>query len=424
MKVLVVGSGGREHALVKALKKSPRVTEVLAAPGNGGICREARCFPVPPEDVQGLLKLAQREKVDLTVVGPELPLSLGLVDLFQSAGLRILGPKQDAARLESSKVFCKEFLKKYRIPTARYEIFSDGAKAKKFLQQNSQSRWVIKVDGLAAGKGVFVPASSTEATSVIDQVFDQLLFGKQRVVIEEFLDGEELSFMVLCDGTEGMALASSQDHKRLLDHDEGPNTGGMGAYSPAPLMSEKLSDEVMRTIIAPTLAGMREEGCPFVGILYAGLMIVGDKPFVLEYNVRFGDPEAEVILPRLKSDWLDLFEAAIDKKLASQNPQWTEESAVGVVLAAQGYPANPKKGDEITGLEEASRTAVVYHGGTVAKDEKFFTSGGRVLTVTALGETLPRALEKSYAAVCMIHFAGIHYRKDIAAKGLKRSPHA
>jgi phosphoribosylamine---glycine ligase len=420
MKLLVIGSGGREHALVKALKKSPRVTEILAAPGNAGIAEEARCFPIRSDDISALVKLAQQERVGLTIVGPELPLTLGVVDAFQQAGLRIFGPNAEAAILEASKVFTKEFLKKYKIPTAAYEIFTEAEAARNFLKKNSDRRWVLKVDGLAAGKGVFVPTTTEEALRALDQIFVEQSFGKQKIVIEEFLDGEELSFMVLCDGIEGIALASSQDHKRLLDGDQGPNTGGMGAYSPAPLMSDELAGEVMKTIIAPTLAGMREAGRPFVGVLYAGLMICRGRPYVLEYNVRFGDPEAEVLLPRLKSDWLDLFEAALDKKISKLNPVWTEQSAVCVVLAAKGYPENPQKGDVISGLKDVASEAMVYHAGTERRGDDFVTAGGRVLGVTALGDSLSLAVQRAYAAVQKIRFSGMQYRKDIAVRGLKK----
>ncbi len=420
MKVLVIGSGGREHALVKAAKRSPRVREVLAAPGNPGIGQEARCCAVSVEDIPGLVKLAREEKVDLTLVGPEVPLTLGVVDAFQAAGLKIFGPNQAAAVLEASKVFTKNFLKKYRIPTARYEVFTEVEAARRFLRDNAGTRWVLKADGLAAGKGVLVPLSLEEALEGVERILVKREFGEQQLVIEEFLDGEELSFMVLCDGTQALALASSQDHKRLNDGDQGPNTGGMGAYSPAPVMDEALAQEVLRTIIAPSLAGMREEGRPFVGVLYAGLMICGGKPYVLEFNVRFGDPEAEVLLPRLESDWIDLFEAAIEGRVASVAAKWRPGSAACIVIAAEGYPASPRKGDEILGLEAAAELAIVHHAGTALKDGKWLTHGGRVLAVTALGPDLEGAVKRAYAGVEKICFKGMHYRKDIAARGLAR----
>ncbi len=419
MKVLVIGSGGREHAIVKALKKSPKVSQILAAPGNPGIAQEAPCFPIKVEDISALIALAQKEQVDLAIVGPELPLTFGIVDEFQKAGLKIFGPTQQAARLEASKVFTKNFLKKYKIPTAAYEVFSEAESAHQFLRDQASRKWVLKADGLAAGKGVIVPITSDEAHQGVDRILVQKEFGPQQLVIEEFLDGEELSFMVICDGIEGLSLATSQDHKRLFDNDEGPNTGGMGAYSPVPLVTEELSKEIMRTIIAPTLAGMREEGSPFTGILYAGLMICKGKPLVLEYNVRFGDPEAQVILPRLESDWIDLFEAALSKRLSSATPRWKNQSVIVVVLAAEGYPANPKKGDVITGLDEAEQTALVYHAGTSMQAGNFVTAGGRVLGVTALGDTLLQAREVCYQAVNKIKFSGMQFRQDIGKKGMK-----
>ena len=420
MKILVIGSGGREHALVQAAKKSPKVTEVLAAPGNPGIAQDARCFPVSADDIAGLVDLARREKVDLALVGPEVPLTMGVVDAFQVAGLKAFGPKRDAAVLEASKVFTKNFLRKYKIPTARYEVFTEAEPAKNFLREQSASRWVLKADGLAAGKGVLIPLDLQEALDGVERILVKKEFGDYQLLIEEFLDGEELSYMVLCDGVQGLALASSQDHKRLNDGDQGPNTGGMGAYSPAPVMDEALSKEILRTIIGPTLAGMREEGRPFTGVLYAGLMICQGKPFVLEYNVRFGDPEAEVLLPRLESDWIELFEAALEGRLAETKPRWKPGSAVCIVLAAAGYPANPRKGDEIQGLEQAGAEASVFHAGTAREDGRFTTKGGRVLTVTALGEDLAAAVKKAYAAVAKISFSGMHFRKDIASRGLKR----
>lgn len=420
MKILIIGSGGREHALVKAVRRSPRVQEVLAAPGNPGIAQEAQCFAVSVEDIPGLVRLAQEQQVDLTLVGPEVPLTLGVVDAFQEAGLKIFGPNRAAAVLEASKVFTKNFLKKYRIPTARYEVFTDAEQAKAFLKAHADSRWVLKADGLAAGKGVLVPLSLDEALEGVERILTRKEFGEQQLLIEEFLDGEELSFMALCDGTQALALASSQDHKRLNDGDQGPNTGGMGAYSPAPIMDNVLAQEVMRRVVAPTLAGMREEGRPFVGVLYAGLMICQGKPYVLEFNVRFGDPEAEVLLPRLDSDWIDLFEAAIAGHVASVEAKWKPGSAVCVVLSAEGYPASPKKGDEILGLKEAGERGMVFHAGTAQKDGQWLTKGGRVLTVTALGENLETALRNAYASVEKIRFRGMHYRKDIAARGLAR----
>lgn len=422
MNALVIGSGGREHALVKALARSPKIKKIFAAPGNPGMV-EAECVPIPADHIADLIPFAHKEKIDLTLVGPEAPLVQGIVDQFEKAGLRIFGANQAAAILEGSKVFTKNFLKKYRIPTAAYQSFGDFESAKKFLRDQGDREWVVKVDGLAAGKGVFVSRTPEATLQALEEVFVKKGFGEQAVVLEEFLDGEELSFMAVCDGERGFPLATSQDHKRLLDGDEGPNTGGMGAYSPAPLMTPELHERVMNEIISPTLKGMKAEGRPFKGLLYAGLMVVGGDPYVLEFNVRFGDPEAQVILPRLESDWVDLFIAATEGRLDQVRAVWQEASAVVIVLAARGYPASPQKGDEISGLDEVGEEVIVYHAGTAKKDGRFVTAGGRVLGVTALGKNLRSAVDKAYAAVNKIHFQGMQFRKDIAAKGLKRDLH-
>ncbi|MDX1386970.1 MAG: phosphoribosylamine--glycine ligase [bacterium] len=418
MKALVIGSGGREHALVKALAASPKIDQVLAAPGNPGMV-EAQCHPVKVSDISGLIQLAQAEGVDLTVVGPEAPLVEGVVDAFEAAGLNIFGASQKAAALEGSKAFTKEFLKKYQIPTARYQVCHDLESAKKFVEDNRDREWVVKVDGLAAGKGVFVTRTPEATLQALETVFVEKAFGDQAVVIEEFLDGEEVSFIALCDGERALPLASSQDHKRLLDGDEGPNTGGMGAYSPAPILTPELHERVMTRIIGPTLKGMAAEGRAFKGVLYAGLMICDGEPLVLEYNVRFGDPEAQVILPRLDSDWVDLFLAATQGRLDQVKCQWKDQSAVVIVLAAKGYPSSPQKGDVISGLDAVGEGVMVYHAGTAKKGGDFVTHGGRVLGVTALGNDLQSAVNRAYEAVAKIHFDGMQFRKDIAAKGLK-----
>jgi phosphoribosylamine---glycine ligase len=418
MKALVVGSGGREHALVRALARSPKIKKIFAAPGNPGMT-QAQCIPVRADDIPGLVKLAKDQQVDLTVVGPEVPLVAGIVDQFEAVGLKIFGPNKKAAILEASKAFTKEFLAKYQIPTAKYRVFKDGTAAKKFVGENSKIPWVVKVDGLAAGKGVFVSKTPQETLQALDEVFQKKSFGEQSVVLEEFLDGEEVSFMVLSDGERAFPLPSAQDHKRLLDGDQGPNTGGMGAYSPAPIVTPELHEKIMTRVIGPTLRGMVAEGRPFKGILYAGLMIVSGEPLVLEYNVRFGDPEAQVILPRLRSDWVDLLEATLAGRLDRVSAVWKEESAVVVVLAAEGYPNSPRKGDLIEGLEEAAKESYVYHAGTSLQNGNFLTSGGRVLGITALGKNLKSAVEKAYQAVEKIHFKGMHYRKDIAKKGMR-----
>jgi phosphoribosylamine--glycine ligase len=420
MKALVVGSGGREHALVQALARSPKIKKIFAAPGNPGMI-QAECLPIQANDISSLVKLAKDHQIDLTVVGPEVPLVAGIVDQFEAAGLKIFGPNKRAAILEASKAFTKDFLEKYKIPTAKYRVFTDGAAAKKFVEENSKTPWVVKVDGLAAGKGVFVSKAPQETLKALDEVFQKKTFGDQAVVLEEFLDGEEVSFMVLSDGERAYPLASAQDHKRLLNDDEGPNTGGMGAYSPAPIVTPELHKKIMTRVIVPTLKGMAAEGRSFKGILYAGLMIVSGEPYVLEYNVRFGDPEAQVILPRLRSDWVDLIEASIAGNLDRVSPVWKEESAVVVVIAAEGYPNTPRKGDAIEGLEEAAKDSYVYHAGTRLQDGHFLTAGGRVLGITSLGKSLKEAVAKTYEAVKKIHFKGMHYRKDIAKRGMLRS---
>ncbi len=419
MKALVIGSGGREHALVKALLRSPKIKEVLVAPGNPGMAREARCIPLRVDDISALLKLAKSESVDFTVVGPELPLTLGIVDAFEAEGLKILGPNRAAAQLEASKAFTKNFLKKYSIPTAEYGVFSTWEDAEAFLKNNSQREWVVKVDGLAAGKGVFVSRTLEATQAALREVLVDRSFGEQRAVLEEFLEGEELSFMVLCDGRVGIPLASSQDHKRLCDGDEGPNTGGMGAYSPAPLLDSDLEKKILDRILHPTLVGMKAEGHPFRGILYVGLMIVNGEPYVLEFNVRFGDPEAQVILPRLESDWVDLFLAAISGHLSEVEPRWSARSAAVVVLAAAGYPDTPRKGDEILGIEAAETLGQVYFSGVERRGETWVTAGGRVLGVGGLGLDLQAALNQAYASVEKICFAGMQFRRDIGKRGLK-----
>lgn len=418
MKILIVGSGGREHAMLKAVKRSPKVREILVAPGNPGMEREARLVKIAVDDIAGLTQLAKEENIDLTLVGPELPLTLGIVDAFNKEGLKVFGPTEKAAILEASKVYSKNFFKKYHIPTASYEIFSDADKAIAFLKKHADKRWVIKADGLAAGKGAIVTSSIEEAIEAVGQILIDRTFGQQEVVIEEFLEGEELSFMVISDGQYAAVLASSQDHKRLLDGDQGPNTGGMGAYSPAPLMTEALSETVMKQVIYPTIHGMASEGRAFQGVLYAGLMIVDGKPYVLEYNVRLGDPEAQVILPRLESDYVEFMMAALAGDLKNFPLKWKNESAVCVVLASHSYPVGSRKGDVIEGLEMASQGATVYHAGTAKSSHHFVTAGGRVLGVTALGEDLPQAVKRCYQAVGAIHFDGMQYRRDIAAKGL------
>ncbi len=423
MKLLVIGGGGREHALAWKLAQSPRVQKVFVAPGNGGTAREPGLENAALGSTDALLDFARREGIQLTVVGPEAPLAQGVVDAFQSAGLRIFGPTRAAAQLESSKDFAKRFMVRHRIPTARHATFEQAAEAKAYVAQQG-APIVIKADGLAAGKGVVVATSVDQANDAIDAMLlgNRLGEAGARVVIEECLVGEEASFIVMCDGRHALPLATSQDHKRLRDGDEGPNTGGMGAYSPAPVVTPKLHARVMREIIQPTLQGMARDGVPYVGFLYAGLMIDPDgNPRTLEFNCRLGDPEAQPILMRLKSDLLPLLEAALDGALADASTEWDRRSALGVVLAARGYPEQPVSGDRIDGLPAPSEDCRVFHAGSRLDDNQLVTSGGRVLCVTALGDSLRVARQRAYAAVESIRFEGMQYRRDIGNRGLSRN---
>ena len=424
MKVLVIGAGGREHAIAWKLAQSPRITEVLVAPGNPGTAREPKLRNLAPSAVADLVELAQREQVGFTVVGPEAPLAAGVVDAFRAARLPIFGPTRAAAQLESSKDFAKQFLIRHNIPTAKYETFSDAAAAHAYIEREG-APIVIKADGLAAGKGVVVAMSADEAHAAINMMLLDNKMGDAgaRVVIEEFMEGEEASFIVMADGRNALALATSQDHKRLLDGDRGPNTGGMGAYSPAPVVTPEVHARVMREVIQPTLAGMAAEGLPYTGFLYAGLMIDGEgSPRVVEFNCRLGDPETQPILMRLKSDLADLVEAAIAGTLDQSKAEWDPRFALGVVLAAAGYPDSPRKGDPITGLPtHALADAHVFHAGTAEQDGQVVTAGGRVLCVTALGEDVHAAQQRAYALAAAIHFDGCQYRRDIGHRGLARA---
>ncbi len=426
MKVLVIGGGGREHALAWKLRQSPRVDEVIVAPGNAGTATEpgVRNAAIAVTDIDGLLKLARDEGVGLTVVGPEVPLVAGVVDRFREAGLRCFGPSAAAAQLEGSKAFAKAFLARHGIPTAHYAVFTELAPALAHVREHG-APIVIKADGLAAGKGVVVAMTLAEAEAALEDMLGQQAFGdaSSRVVIEEFLEGEEASFIVISDGRQALPMATSQDHKRRDDGDLGPNTGGMGAYSPAPVVTPEVSDRVMREVIAPTLAGMAAEGATFVGFLYAGLMI--DKrgaPKVIEFNVRFGDPETQPIMLRLTSDLVDLVDAALDGELDRVSAEWDPRPAIGVVLAAGGYPGKVRGGDPIEGIDTASgANAKVFHAGTaVGASGKPVTAGGRVLTVCALGADLGEAREKAYAAIAGIHFDGMFFRRDIAHRAFGR----
>ncbi|MBP7457820.1 MAG: phosphoribosylamine--glycine ligase [Ottowia sp.] len=427
MKILVIGSGGREHALAWKLSQSPKVQQVYVAPGNGGTALSPNLKNVPLTDLAALRDWALAEKIALTVVGPEQPLAAGVVDDFRAHGLRIFGPTQAAAQLESSKAFSKDFMARHGIPTAAYETFSDPGAAHAYVDRLG-APIVVKADGLAAGKGVVVAATKEEAHAAIDDMLGGNTLGVAhndggaRVVIEEFLQGEEASFIVLCDGKNVVAMASSQDHKRLKDGDEGPNTGGMGAYSPAPVVTPDVHARAMRDVILPTIRGMDKDGIPFTGFLYAGLMIDGDgKPKTLEFNTRMGDPETQPIMMRLKSDLVDVLMAATSGKLDEVELKWDRRVALGVVLAAGGYPLSPKKGDLISGLPKPTDEVVVFHAGTVAAGDQIKTSGGRVLCVTALADSVRQAQTKAYDAARTIHFDGMQYRRDIGHRAVKAS---
>ena len=423
MKVLVIGSGGREHALAWKLAQSPRVTRVLVAPGNPGTARESRLQNVLVSAVADLVELARTEQVAFTVVGPEAPLAAGVVDAFRAAGLPIFGPTKAAAQLESSKDFAKQFLIRHHIPTAKYETFSDVAAAHAYIEREG-APIVIKADGLAAGKGVVVAMSADEAHAAIDMMLLDNRMGDAgaRVVIEEFMEGEEASFIVMADGKHALALATSQDHKRLMDGDAGPNTGGMGAYSPAPVVTPDVHARVMREVINPTLAGMAAEGLPYTGFLYAGLMIDGEgRPRVVFFFCRPATPETQPIMMRLKSDLADLVDAAIAGKLDQIEADWDRRFALGVVLAAAGYPDSPRKGDTITGLPTTeSEDAHVFHAGTAEQDGQVVTAGGRVLCVTALGDNVRSAQRRAYELADNITFDGRQYRRDIGHRALAR----
>lgn len=419
MKVLVIGSGGREHAVVDALSRNERVRQIYAAPGNGGIASQAKLVPISAQDNWELLDFAQQEKIDLTFVGPEVPLSLGIVDLFREHGLKIIGPKAEDARLESSKTYAKRFLKANGIPTASFWECASAEEAYNRLD-DSPLPIVVKADGLASGKGVVVAETRDQARAAVRDFMELRTMGSagSRLVIEEFMSGEEASFLFFVDGTTFHPMAISQDHKRRFDGDQGPNTGGMGAYSIDTILTEEQHDTVLSSIIRPALEAAKD----YTGILYAGLMLTPAGPKVVEFNVRFGDPETQVILPRLKSDLLEIFMDMADHRLASSRVEWSSEVTATVVLVASGYPGAYQSGKRIEGLEEAGRIngVRVYHAGTREQDGRIYTSGGRVLNVTARGATLSQALDRAYAAAEVIRFDGKDYRKDIGKKGLAK----
>jgi phosphoribosylamine--glycine ligase len=423
VKILVIGSGGREHALAWKLAQSPRVQKVFVAPGNGGTATENGVESVALTQMEELISFCKKQNIQLTVVGPEAPLAAGIVDAFRDAGLKIFGPSRAAAQLEASKDFAKSFMTRHGIPTALHRTFDNADEAKAFVVQRG-APIVVKADGLAAGKGVVVAESVPEAHAAIDRMMTQKSLGAAgaRMVVEEFLQGEEASFIVMSDGTHVLALATSQDHKRLRDGDTGPNTGGMGAYSPAPVVTPKVHARVMREIILPTIQGMAQDGVPYVGFLYAGLMIdKSGNPKTLEFNCRLGDPETQPIMLRLKSDLLELIERALEGTLDQVEAQWDRRAALGVVVAAHGYPEEPRKGDAISGLPKPAPDRLVFHAGTRVEGQKVVTSGGRVLCVTALGDSVKMARARAYEALERIRFDGMQYRKDIGHRALKRN---
>jgi len=423
MKVLVVGGGGREHALAWKIAQSPLVTKLYCAPGNPGTASLAENLPIAVDQLDKLLAFAYENKIDLTVVGPEQPLSLGIVDLFESHGLKVFGPSQQAAFIEGSKAFSKDLMQKYDVPTAAYGVFTDQAEAEAFINRTG-APIVVKADGLAAGKGVIIAQTRDEAVAAVRDMLSGNAFGSagSRVVIEEFLTGEEASFLVITDGKKVIPLASAQDHKAVFDGDRGPNTGGMGAYSPAPVVTPEIHEKAMQLVIRPTVDGMAAEGRPYRGVLYAGLMVKDGQVKTLEFNARFGDPECQPLLMRMKSDIVPILMAVAEGDLGSLSIEWHDKAAVCVVMAAEGYPGDIRKGDPISGLEQAAglEDVYVFHAGTTARNGECVTNGGRVLGVTALGTTVTEAIEKAYRGVAAITWRGVQYRKDIGHKAIGR----
>jgi phosphoribosylamine--glycine ligase len=424
MNVLVIGSGGREHALCWKIKQSPKVKRLYCAPGNGGIAQIAECVNISVEDVAALLQFVLTKKIDLTVVGPEVTLVAGAVDAFASKGLKIFGPSQAAAGLEGSKVFAKEFMRRHNVPTAGYNIFDDSPQALVFLEQ-ARFPLVVKADGIAAGKGVYICADLPQAKTAVDEIMVRKIFGASgnRIVIEECLQGPEVSVLAVCDGKHFLVLPTAQDHKRIFDDDLGPNTGGMGAFSPSPLVTVEVLDQIITRIIEPTIRGMYQEGNPFKGVLFAGLMLTADGPKALEFNVRFGDPETQCILPRLGGDIVEIFLAACDGRLHEIKVKWDERACACVVIASGGYPGKYQNGFAIGGLDEIKdEDTVVFHAGTKNDGGTLVTNGGRVLGVASLGRSLEAAVTKAYNAVCKIEFDHMFFRRDIGGKVLKEKP--
>ena len=425
MKVLVVGGGGREHAIIMKLAESPKVTELYCAPGNGGISKYAKCFPVAATDVDGIVKLAKDLQVDLVFVAPDDPLVLGMVDAMQEAGFATFGPNKAAAIIEGSKVFSKNLMKKYQIPTASYEVFHTPEDAMRYMEEKDQFPIVVKADGLALGKGVMIPQNLEEARDAIHTIMEDRIFGESgaNVVIEEFLTGPEVSVLCFTDGKAIAPMVSSMDHKRAYDEDLGPNTGGMGTVAPNPYYTDEVAKQCMETIFLPTIQAMQQEGRPFKGCLYFGLMLTPNGPKVIEYNCRFGDPETQVVLPLLKTDFVDIIEAISKETLSDLDIQWKDGCAACVVMASGGYPKSYPKGLPISGLNAQGQTAhcLVYHAGTQYDGQQFVTAGGRVLGVTATADTLKDALARAYDGVNEIHFDQVHYRKDIGQRALRAS---
>ncbi len=427
MNILVIGGGGREHALVWKIAQSPLVDKIYCAPGNPGIAQLADCVHIAADDIEGLCEFARAEQIDLTVVGPEIPLTLGIVDHFQAAGLAIFGPTRNAAQIEGSKRFSKELMERHQIPTAAYRSFTDHDEAVAYVKAQG-APIVIKANGLAAGKGVVVAMTEEQALAALDDMMLGQVFGEAGscIVIEEFMAGEEASFFAFTDGTAILPLASSQDHKRVYDQDQGPNTGGMGAYSPAPVVTAELHQEIVDTIVRPTIAGMAKDGYPYSGILYVGLMIRDGKPRVVEYNARFGDPEAQPLLMRMKSDIVPILKACAMGELGGKTIEWHDKAAVCVVMASGGYPADYAKGLPITGLADVAtmEDVMVFHAGTALEQGKVVNQGGRVLGVTGLGPTVAEAISNAYRGVDKIHWDKVHYRRDIGARALQHAANA
>ena len=422
MKVLVIGGGGREHVLVWKIAQSPKVSQIYCAPGNAGISKLAQCINIDADNIAKLVDFAQKEKIDLTVVGPELALSKGIVDEFNRKGLRIFGPSKKATEIESSKVFSKYLMKKYNIPTATYEVFQNSEKAFDYIKQQNFPL-VIKADGLAAGKGVFIVKDLVQARDALDALMEEKKFGEagRQVVIEEFLEGEEVSILAFCDGKTVVPMVSSQDHKKIFDNDRGPNTGGMGAYSPVPFCNHKSEEMVLQKILIPVIKGLQKEDREYKGVIYAGLVLTKEGPKVLEFNARFGDPETQAVLPRLETDLIEILLAVVEGNLSKVNIKWKDKATVCVILASGGYPGKYQKGKVIYGFEklENKKDIIVFHAGTKLQEGKIVTAGGRVLGVTAWDDTISKAKDKAYEGVEKIYFENMYYRKDIASKALK-----